>query len=42
MTRWSNLSRKEAKRLGIEGMWEFMRMEQEEEKKDTKKDKKKE
>ena len=30
MTRWHKMSRAEAKRLGIEGMWELMQMEKKE------------
>ncbi|WP_255666702.1 hypothetical protein [Halanaerobium polyolivorans] len=41
MTRWSNISRKEAKRLGLEGVWELMQFEKKEERKE-KEDKKKE
>ena len=32
MTRWSNLSKEEAKRLGLEGFWELHQMEKKESK----------
>jgi len=32
MTRWGNLSKEEAKRLGLEGFWELHQMEKKESK----------
>jgi len=36
MTRWNNLTREEAKRLGIEGVYELLKIEEKEEEKERK------